>query len=102
MEKKEFDEFVRGILDEVEAKLTAKGKEYNLEKDRLGFFKRAAAMQGGTPEQALYGFMLKHLVSVSDMVRSGMGYPMDLWKEKLLDIVNYCVLLLALEEDLGL
>lgn len=98
MTKERFDEFVRELLDEIDAKLTCKGKEYNLEEDRLGFFKRAAGL-GGTPEKALFGFMLKHIVSVSDMVAYERYFEMSVWKEKLIDIMDYCALLLALEEE---
>ena len=54
-----------------------------------------------TPEQALYGFMLKHLVSLSDMVQSGKAYPEALFEEKITDIENYLLLLLGLLKDGG-
>ena len=52
-----------------------------------------------TPEKALYGFLLKHLVSLNDMIVSGEKYSKELWLEKITDIENYLILLLGLLED---
>lgn len=78
-----------GILDK-------KAPEYvDVNKDRLSNFKKAAALQGETPEQALFGMLSKHLVSLSEMV----GDPAndrDKWEEKITDSRNYLHLLESL------
>jgi len=55
--------------------------------------KAAAAMLRCTPEQALLGFVAKHLTSVIDMVQSGRQYPLATWDEKLGDVMVYFALL---------
>ena len=99
MNAERFNEIVERQIAKIRSTLTRKAGEYNLEEDRLGFFKRAAALTGQTPEQALFGFMLKHVVSVSDMAMSGKEYPIELWEEKATDLCNYLILLLGLTEE---
>lgn len=101
MTTEKFNKIVEDQLDRIKNMLIKKAGEYNLEEDRLGFFKRAAGLAQITPEQALYGFLLKHIVSVSDMITSGKDYPKDLWLEKITDVENYLILLLGLLEDTG-
>jgi len=101
MKTEEFNKIVEGQLERIRSVLVKKADEYNLEEDRLGFFKRSAAFAQETPEQALYGFLLKHLQSITDMVMSGKSYSDDLWKEKITDTMNYLCLLLGLIEDTG-
>lgn len=101
MKTERFNQIVEEQLERIRKVLIKKADEYNLEEDRLGFFKRAAAFAQETPEQALYGFLLKHLQSITDMVQSGKEYSKDLWQEKITDAMNYLVLLLGLLEDTG-
>ena len=101
MKTEEFNKIVEDQLERIRSVLVKKADEYNLEEDRLGFFKRSAAFAQETPEQALYGFLLKHLQSITDMVQSGNSYSEDLWREKITDAMNYLVLLLGLLEDTG-
>lgn len=99
MTTERFNEIVKEQLERIKKVLVKKSTEYNLEEDRLGFFKRAAVFAQETPEKALYGFLLKHLVSLNDMVQSEKEYPKELWLEKITDIENYLILLLGLLED---
>lgn len=99
MKYDEFNKVVEAQIGCIRATLVKKAGEYNLEEDRLGFFKRAAAFSGVTPKQALYGFLLKHIVSVNDMIMDGKPHPKALWREKATDIMNYMILLLALVEE---
>ena len=99
MKTDDFNKIVESQLEHIRQVLVKKADEYNLEEDRLGFFKRAATFAQTTPEKALYGFLLKHLVSLNDMVVSGKQYSKELWLEKITDIENYLVLLLGLLED---
>ena len=101
MKTERFNQIVEEQLERIRKVLIKKADEYNLEEDRLGFFKRSAAFAQETPEQALYGFLLKHLQSITDMVQSGKEYSKELWQEKITDAMNYLVLLLGLLEDTG-
>ena len=53
MTSQTFEKIVRDQLETCEKLLTVKGEEYSPYKDRLLAFKRAAALQGETPAQAL-------------------------------------------------
>ena len=97
----EFNKVVEGQLDRIKNVLIRKAAEYNLDEDRLSVFKHAAALSEETPEQALYGFMLKHIISVTDMINSKDSYSQELWNEKITDICNYLILLQGLLRDTG-
>lgn len=97
----DFNAIVEDQLDRIRTVLVKKAAEYNLDADRLSVFKHAAALSGETPEQALYGFMLKHIISITDMVNSEETYSEELWNEKITDICNYLILLQGLLRDTG-
>ena len=97
----DFNKVVEDQLDRIRNVLVKKAAEYNLDDDRLSVFKHAAALSEETPEQALYGFMLKHLISVTDLINSKGTYSEELWNEKITDICNYLILLQGLLRDTG-
>lgn len=78
-----------------------KKKEYAPGQDRLSNFRKAAALQGIAPEQALFGMLAKHLVSVAEMVAAieGEACSEAVWEEKLTDSINYLFLLEAIVRD---
>lgn len=78
--------------------LAEKGKEYSLSADRLDHFKDAAAEQGTTPKQALWGMASKHFASLNGMCKNGQS-DMSRWLEKITDSINYLLLLRALVEE---
>jgi hypothetical protein len=81
-----------------------KDKEYSRGDDKLYNFKRSAEVMRCSPEKALWGMVMKHLVSMQDIVedveREGRlkttRYKIS---EKITDIINYMVLLEALLEE---
>lgn len=87
------------VLDDTFAKVTAvlghKAGEYATN-DRLHNFKKAAHLEGRTVEQALSGMLAKHTVSIYDMVERGKTFPIAVWDEKIVDHLNYLILLRAL------
>ena len=95
----EFNKVVEDQLERISNVLVKKAAEYNLDEDRLSVFKHAAALSTETPEQALYGFMLKHIISVTDMINSKAAYKQEVWNEKITDICNYLILLQGLLRD---
>lgn len=80
--------------------LVDKAREYATDDDRLHNFNVAAALQDETPVEALLGMMAKHTVSVFDMGRNAMAYPMDIWDEKITDHINYLLLLRAAIQEI--
>lgn len=99
MNSKNFNKLVEDSLDKVRGVLVKKTAEYNLDDDRLSVFKRAGALQKGSPEEALLGMLSKHIISIYDMVLSQDDYGMEKWDEKCIDTINYMILLLALEKE---
>lgn len=101
MNTPEFNKIVEAQLDRIRNMLVKKAAEYNLDEDRLSVFKHGAGLSEETPEQVLYGFVLKHIISITDMINSKGAYSEELWNEKITDICNYLVLLQGLLRDTG-
>ena len=95
MTNEQFDTLVAVQFDRCAAILQNKSAEYASDADRLHNFNAGAALTGQTPRQVLFGFMLKHIISVADMAVSNAAYTAPMWDEKLTDLINYCVLLRA-------
>lgn len=94
----EFERLVDTRLQLIKDTLLAKGKEYQNGRDDVSHnFKVAARMRGITPEQALDGMLLKHLVSMQDIVNNTAYYEykpdLNMVSEKIGDIINYYLLL---------
>lgn len=92
-----FNEITKAQLKRCEEVLCKKADEYATD-DRLHNFKQAALLQEVTPTTALKGMMTKHTISVYDMmqgVEEGKTYPLELWNEKITDLMNYLLLLWA-------
>jgi hypothetical protein len=100
MRHEEFQEVLGRRLKLTAEVLGAKSKEYASDADRLHNFKAAARLCGVSPETALMGMLVKHWVSIRDMVdrfeRTGLVPSRELVDEKVGDAVNYLVLLEAL------
>lgn len=95
MRTEQFNEILNEQITTVVRMLGTKREEYAGDKDVLHNFKQAAHMTGETIEQALAGMMVKHTVSVYDMVESGEQYSLEVWNEKITDHINYLILLRA-------
>ena len=100
MNTKEFDKVIEYRLENIKHILQIKAKEYaDGDVDRLHNFNVAARITGESREKCLRGFMLKHLVSVFDMIdkpETATEYMVD---EKIGDLINYCILLEASFKD---
>lgn len=99
MNSLDMDAVVDHCIDNIKSTLSAKAVEYSRNADRLHNFKRAANVADTTPAKALLGMMLKHEVSILDMVdddESGVHASGLLLDEKFGDIINYYILLKAL------
>jgi len=99
MKTTDFNKIVDETLELCKKTLTVKQNEYNLDADRLSFFKEGNELTKLTPERTLYMFMFKHIKSLADMVASEKKYSKELWEEKIKDNINYLLLLRALLED---
>lgn len=92
-------EIVNDLLRKSMVVLEQKGNSYTTD-DCLSNFKQAAALQGCTTAQALYGMAAKHIISISNMVANKVDYDESIWDEKLVDAINYlCLLKVVIKED---
>lgn len=100
MRTSEFDAIVERRLGLIKRTLITKGREYTLETgDRLNNFRRQAEMQRTTMEKTAWGLVCKQIISVQDMIESGAAFNRAVWDEKLGDIINYCILIEAIEVE---
>lgn len=104
MDHEVFNQLVARRLARCEGILLQKNKEYSSGEDRLHNFKKAGRLKNQDPIQALDGMWLKHRVSVDDIVERMIADPLyvpkeELLDDKLVDLVNYALLLEGLIED---
>ena len=102
MNAKDFDKIVTARMDWCTKTLCAKGDEYARGGDRLWNFKVAARKLNCHPAEALAGMMVKHAVSVDDIIdglAKGIVPPKELVAEKIGDSINYLLLLEGLVEE---
>lgn len=95
MTQQEFDVIVNKRIENIRKVLASKGQEYGAV-DRLHNFKRAAEISRCKPQQALWGMMLKHLVSVIDLLDGKLEPSEEMVNEKIGDMINYLILLEAI------
>jgi hypothetical protein len=94
---KNFEDCIENRIQRIREVLILKAKEYATEENRFHNFDVAARILNTTPEQALQGMMLKHIVSVFDLVQ-GVDTEGDMLTEALIyekigDTINYLILL---------
>ena len=93
----EFESVVDHRIQHIKDTLTIKGREYqNGDDDVFHNFKVAARMRNITPEQALDGMLLKHLVSMQDIIANtskDISPNIELLNKKIGDVINYYILL---------
>lgn len=104
MNGKEFDELVNKQLAIVRETLASKGEEYVPEGEPTCFhiFDVSAAFNQQLRTEALWGFLTKHLVSLSDMVKTeSTDSTLAKWDEKINDSIVYLLLLkgIVVEND---
>ena len=95
MNSQEFKEILNERLKKIKSTIKSKGQEYATE-DRLYNFKRAAKILETSPEEALAGMFVKHLVSVLDLIEGTLTPTKHLINEKIGDTINYLILLEAM------
>ena len=99
MTPKEFNIVLQNTLNSCSELLASKSKEYDFSSDRLHSFKAGAQLLDTNSVNTLLGYLTKHIMSVFDMAKDYDNFPMEKWDEKLLDCINYFILLRALLMD---
>ena len=98
MNTEQFETILESRLSSIKQVLGNKAKEYAIG-DRLYNFKRAAEISRTTPQQALAGMFMKHLVSVLDLVEGSVSPTENMVNEKIGDAINYLILLEAILKE---
>jgi len=89
-----FNEVLNARLKKIKEVLGSKAIEYATD-DRMHNFHVAARIANTTREKALFGMMLKHIVSVLDLIEGRNVTPGSI-NEKIGDTINYLILLEAM------
>jgi len=95
MTNKEFVEIVNKQLRLCQIILTQKGNEYGSKDDRLIQLTKHGELNGIHPANAAWQLGCKHLVSISEMTKDPVMYPIEVWDEKITDAINYLLLIKA-------
>lgn len=99
MQHKEFEQIATNILSRVKHCLTAKGIEYSKSDSVFFNFEEGGKILGNTKEQTLLYYMSKHIVSIVSMIKDDKEKPMEVWQEKITDIICYLILLEAMKHE---
>ena len=93
----------RELLDELDDNslqtLKEKNARYAKDGDCLHNFRSGAEIAGGTPAQACWGYMTKHLVALRDMVERDDFSNREDFLEKCQDTINYIRFLWCIGND---
>lgn len=96
------DEFKK-LLDELDGNsiqtLSEKKARYAKNGDCLHNFRSGAEVAGGTPAQACWGYMTKHLVALRDKVENNDFSDREDFLEKCQDAINYIRYLWCIGND---
>lgn len=103
MTTNDFNDLVDQVCDEIKQTLKEKANQYASCGDRLSNFYEAASFLQCTPQQALFGFVAKHIVALADfIVLDKEDVQKEQWLEKMGDIICYMILLRGLLKDEGI
>lgn len=91
------------LLNELDANsvktLVEKNARYATSEDAIHNFKMGADIAGGTPAQACWGYVTKHLVALRDMVQRDDFSNREDFLEKCQDTINYIRFLWCIGND---
>jgi len=94
-----FDDLLEKRIVLIRDVLAKKQDEYATDDDVLHNFKKAAAMSRTSEAGALWGMLVKHLVSIKDLVDDHGAPELDKVDEKIGDAINYLILLEAIFKE---
>ena len=98
-----FNNMMFDLLEKVKNLMLTKGNQYNENPtDRFDQFKKASKLTKISPVRTLYGMLVKHIISLSDMISSEKQYSKELWNEKIIDNINYLLLLAGAIKEFNL
>jgi hypothetical protein len=98
MTKQEFSKYLEQRLQRIKDTLDKKGEEYAYINNVFVNFEDAGDIAGNCREKIMFYYMLKHLISVINIVNKAdkYEYPIkEVIEEKFGDLVNYLILIEA-------
>lgn len=99
MTVEEFTKFIdTDILPECYKIMNSKGISYSGLEDKLGNFKRLSILTNSSPEKVLFIYFTKHFDALSSYIR-GEYKDSENIRGRILDIINYMLLLAALLKE---
>lgn len=99
MEANRFKELLEELDGNSVKTLAEKNAKYAVNGDCLHNFKSGADIMGGTPAQACWGYLTKHLVALRDKVQKNDFSDREDFLEKCQDTINYIRFLWCIGND---
>jgi len=99
MNQEQFNKVVDETLWSINNLLTVKGGEYAGGEDRLGNFKRGAAMVGVSPLQIAFIYASKHFDGIASFVKNPERVGSEPIAGRFDDLINYCILMKAIVQE---
>lgn len=99
MTHENFKKLLKELDGNASETLAEKNARYSSSEDALHNFKSGAEIMGGTPAQACWGYLTKHLTALRDMIQRDDFSNRDDFKEKCQDSLNYIRFIWALGNE---
>lgn len=99
MKAEQFEQLLKELDGNSLRTLINKNDKYASDGDRLHNFRSGADIAGGTPAQACWGYLTKHLVALRDMVEKNDFSDREDFLEKCQDSINYIRFLWCIGND---
>lgn len=99
MTHEEFKSLLNELDNKGSATLAEKNARYSSSDDALHNFKSGAEIMGGTPAQACWGYLTKHLTALRDMIEKDNFNNREDFFEKCQDSINYIRFIWALGNE---
>ena len=99
MNNSRFKELLEELDENSVQTLAEKNARYATSDDAIHNFKNGAGILGGTPAQACWGYLTKHLVALRDMVERDDFSNREDFLEKCQDTINYIRFLWCIGND---
>lgn len=92
----QFDKLIAGAIENSAGVLRGKNAKYSTGCNPLHNFEVGAAIMGGTPAQAAWRYMTKHLAALRDKIERNDFDDMEDFQEKITDSINYLLIIYAI------
>lgn len=99
MERLKFEALLEELDENSVATLVEKNARYSTNNDCLHNFRAGGDVLGGTPAQACWGYLTKHLVALRDKVERNDFSNREDFLEKCQDSINYIRFLWCIGND---